>query len=378
MARYLAMIPARIGSKRVKKKNLRMLAGKPLIAYAIELACSSGLFDEVYVNSDADIIGEAARQYGARFYKRPEHLASDTATNDQFALDFMNAVPCDVLVQINPTSPLMCINDLERARNMFEEGYDAVLAVMEARVEGVFRNEPINWNPRAPMPPSQLLEPVYIFCNGILAWRTSMYRKNMEKYGCAVYGGDGRNGYVVLKGASTVDIDNEQDFLTAEVILESTKRKAIDPEYWDEVAGLRIHDETDVAQILTKDGVEQNDLFDVNHEIIHLPNVVQSLPQDRSASKRIINSPSNCVTLISQMPGEGNRRHHHRDWDEWWLIVEGQWEYEIDGERRVVKQGDLVFIARDRIHKVTAIGDSRAIRMAVSRDGVAHIYQDGL
>ena len=78
------------------------------------------------------------------------------------------------------------------------------------------------------------------------------------------------------------------------------------------------------------------------------------------------------------MPGEGNRRHHHRDWDEWWLIVEGQWEYEIDGERRVVKQGDLVFIARDRIHKVTAIGDSRAIRMAVSRDGVAHIYQDGL
>ena len=95
-----------------------------------------------------------------------------------------------------------------------------------------------------------------------------------------------------------------------------------------------------------------------------------------SWSRRIINSPSNCVTLISQMPGEGNRRHYHSDWDEWWLILEGEWEYEVDGKESLVREGDVVFIQRGRLHKVTAMGGSRAIRMAVSRDDVAHIYHD--
>src|SRR5437868_3566777 len=104
MPRYIAMIPARLGSKRIKKKNLRMLGDKPLIAHVIETACNSE-FDDVYVNSEASELEAVAMQYGAKFYKRRAQLASDEATNDQFALDFMNAVSCDVLVQINPTSP---------------------------------------------------------------------------------------------------------------------------------------------------------------------------------------------------------------------------------------------------------------------------------
>ncbi|SRR6266571_2009735 len=376
MPHYVAMIPARLGSKRIKKKNLRMLGDKPLIAHVIDTACKSGEFDQVYVNSEAVELEAVAQQYGARFYRRLPELASDDATNDQFALDFMNAVPCDVLMQINPTSPFTGVEDLRRARKMFEEGYDTVLAVREMRVEAVHKGEPVNWNPLGQMPPSQLLEPVYVFSNGILAWRTSVFRRNMEQRGCAVYGGDGRTGYCIVRGDATLDIDNEEDFMTAEAVLQRIHRASAPVRYWEPDAKAAGHCETDVGSILQKDGVDEVDLEDANQEIINITKLLESLPKNRSSSKRVINSLSNSATVISQMPGEGNRRHYHSDWDEWWLILEGQWDWEIEGQIRRVRTGDLIFIPRHRWHKVTAAGDCRAIRLAVSRDKVAHIYSD--
>ena len=63
--KLIAMIPARLGSKRVLKKNLRLLNGRPLISYNIETAVKTGLFDDVYVNSESDIFSEIAYRYGA-------------------------------------------------------------------------------------------------------------------------------------------------------------------------------------------------------------------------------------------------------------------------------------------------------------------------
>ena len=80
------------------------------------------------------------------------------------------------------------------------------------------------------------------------------------------------------------------------------------------------------------------------------------------------------MTLICQMPGEGNRRHYHPDWNEWWYILEGEWEWEIEGEIRKIYKGDVVFMKKNRIHKITAAGNKPAIRMAVSRSDVAHVY----
>jgi quercetin dioxygenase-like cupin family protein len=180
----------------------------------------------------------------------------------------------------------------------------------------------------------------------------------------------------VLKDDATLDIDNDEDFAIAELLLERKKRVPGPPRYWDDEASRAEHAEVEVAGILRRDGVDDIDLEDVNHELLHLPDLLAGAPMTRSWSRRIINSPSNCVTLISQMPGEGNRRHYHSDWDEWWLILEGEWEYEVDGKESLVREGDVVFIQRGRLHKVTAVGGSRAIRMAVSRDDVAHIYPD--
>ena len=77
------------------------------------------------------------------------------------------------------------------------------------------------------------------------------------------------------------------------------------------------------------------------------------------------------------MPGEGNRRHYHPDWNEWWYILKGQWSWEIDGEKYTVKKDDFVFIPKGVIHQITATGEGQSIRLAVSRDDVIHTYPDG-
>ena len=76
----IAIIPARSGSKGLKDKNIKLLSGKPLIAYSIESALESGLFDEVMVSTDSEQYAQIAREYGAKVpFLRSEKTASDTA-----------------------------------------------------------------------------------------------------------------------------------------------------------------------------------------------------------------------------------------------------------------------------------------------------------
>lgn len=132
--------------------------------------------------------------------------------------------------------------------------------------------------------------------------------------------------------------------------------------------------ETDVPSILKRDGVEENDLFDVNHEMVNLEKILAGKPKDKSWSKRVIDSENNSMTVIAQLPGEGNRRHYHPDWNEWWFIVQGSWLWEVDGNTRSVNKGDIVFVRKNRVHMITATGTEMAIRMAVSRADVEHVY----
>jgi pseudaminic acid cytidylyltransferase len=77
MPRSIAIIPARGGSKRIPKKNIKDFFGKPLIAYSIEVALRSKLFEKVVVSTDDDEIAEVAKEYGAEVLKRPKELADD-------------------------------------------------------------------------------------------------------------------------------------------------------------------------------------------------------------------------------------------------------------------------------------------------------------
>ena len=134
--------------------------------------------------------------------------------------------------------------------------------------------------------------------------------------------------------------------------------------------------DANVERILKMDGVEQFSPDQANQETAHIPQIIENYGRNSSWSHTVVNSPSNSATLICQLPGEGNRMHHHPDWDEWWYILEGEWEWMIEGEARTIRAGDVVFIERNRKHKITAKGEKVAIRLAVSRYDVDHVYEE--
>jgi len=375
--KIVAMIPARLGSTRVKNKNLRLINKKPLIQYIINSALKSEYLNDIYINSEAPIFKEIADHNNIHFYQRNKELASDTATNDDFALDFINNVECDILIQLLPTSPFLSVEEIDGSiRTMIEKKYDTLVSVSDVRIECIYKNQPINFDQKKQTPPSQLLEPVKAYACGIMGWKTDNFRSNIEKYGAAYHGGDGKIGFFELKGFSTVDIDNEGDFILAEAIARLQNITASEPEYYDLDKKEEIYD-TNVARILAGDGVLTNYQESFNLEKVNIQEIIDQYGREASWSHTVINSPSNSATLIAQMPGEGNRMHYHHDWDEWWYIIEGEWEWLIEGEKKQINAGEVIFIERNKKHKVTAIGNKMAIRLAVSRYDVDHVYTQG-
>lgn len=124
----LCTVLARGGSKGVKNKNLRLLLGKPLVAHSIVQAKSSGLFERVAVSSDSREILNAAKEWGADcLIERPGELASDTAPKIPALqhcvkeVEKMTGSRYEVIVDLDPTSPLRAPEDIAGALNLLEE-----------------------------------------------------------------------------------------------------------------------------------------------------------------------------------------------------------------------------------------------------------------
>lgn len=118
----LVTICARKGSKRLKNKNLRLIDGKPLIAYTIEQALLWGRGNNVIVSTDSEEIASISREYGAEVpFIRPNKLASDTAPklpvikHAFHLMEKLNDVKYDLIVDLDPTSPLRLVEDIENA-----------------------------------------------------------------------------------------------------------------------------------------------------------------------------------------------------------------------------------------------------------------------
>jgi len=125
--RMLCAIPARGGSKRLPRKNLRTLAGVPLMAYSIEVARGSGLFDQVYVCTEDQEIADVARKHGASVpILMPEDLCGDLVASHipcQYMAQHLvsEGDSIDMLVCLQPTSPLRNVDDLTSAVKKFQE-----------------------------------------------------------------------------------------------------------------------------------------------------------------------------------------------------------------------------------------------------------------
>jgi CMP-N,N'-diacetyllegionaminic acid synthase len=139
---FLAIIPARGGSKRLPRKNLLDLCGKPLIAWSIEAALKSKYISKVIVSSDDEEILNIAKEYKADFIKRPDELASDTATTfDALKHTLKNVGKYDYVVLLQPTSPLRSEKHINEAIELLKEkNADAIISVCEMEHSPLWSN----------------------------------------------------------------------------------------------------------------------------------------------------------------------------------------------------------------------------------------------
>lgn len=224
MYKIIGEIPARYGSKRIKHKNLRLLNEKPLIWYAIQAARNSERLSEVYVNSESDIIGKVALDNGVKFYKRDANLATDAATSDEFNYDFIKTTKPDILVMINPVSPLIKGKDIDDAIEFFlENEYDTVITVREERLQAFCDNKPINFDPHSLLVKTQDISPIQICAWSVCIWRAETFIKSYDKTGYAVFSGN--VGFYPLSPLKSVKISTEEDFILAEALLKYDKKR---------------------------------------------------------------------------------------------------------------------------------------------------------
>ena len=140
---FLAIIPARGGSKRLPRKNVLNLAGKPLIAWTIDAALNSRYLDQIVVTSDDDEILSVAKQESVQLIKRPSELATDTATTIDAVAHAIEVQPTsyDYCVLLQPTSPLRNTKHIDEAIELLiEKNADAVVSVCECEHSPLWAN----------------------------------------------------------------------------------------------------------------------------------------------------------------------------------------------------------------------------------------------
>ncbi|MGM1051174.1 MAG: cytidylyltransferase domain-containing protein [Pseudomonadota bacterium] len=225
--RVIAVIPARGGSKSVPGKNIRLLAGKPLIAWAVNVALEVEVIDRIIVSTDSDEIAEVAWSLGAEVYERPAHLATDTALIIETITDLHRTLKkeqdtADIIVLLEPTCPFRRPEDIRAClQRLQDDGLDSVATFKPAevnphrtwRIEGGipsgFIPDVDPWLPRQKLPDAyQLNGAVYAF-----------FVNRMPNVGASLL--FGHCGAVLMPPERSVDIDDELDFIVAGIIGES-------------------------------------------------------------------------------------------------------------------------------------------------------------
>lgn len=225
--KILAIIPARSGSKGIVNKNIKDINGKPLLAYSIEAALQSKIFDCIIVSTDSEIYAQISRNFGAEVpFLRPESLSGDTISNmdviKHTILQLKESGRCfDYFVVLQPTSPLRDENDILGAVSLlFDKKANSVVSVCKAEHSPLWTNtldESLSMDCFVSTNNNKRRQdlPTFYRLNGAIYICEVDY---FEKYGD--YYKENSFAYIMnLK--KSVDIDTDLDFMFAELILKS-------------------------------------------------------------------------------------------------------------------------------------------------------------
>jgi CMP-N,N'-diacetyllegionaminic acid synthase len=229
--KILALIPARGGSRGIKKKNIKSLDGKPLIAYAIEAAKASSFISDVIVSTENVEIAEISKSYGASVpFIRPDLLASDASPTIDTMVHLVkwlktNGKHYDAICLLQPTSPFRSKEDIDRAIEAFiSKGADCLVSVVQV---------PSHYNPhwtfkvdeeedtlylttgeKSIIPRRQELPKAYVRNGAIYITKTNVLLNQKSIYGKSI-------AYHEMDEKRSINIDTMEDWHKAEAYLEN-------------------------------------------------------------------------------------------------------------------------------------------------------------
>lgn len=206
MTKLICMIPARLGSRRVKEKSLRRVGGHSLLGRAVMTALQVPAYDEVWVNTPDERLVAEAERYGARIHRRPPGLDGPN-TNNKFKHEFCTAhAGAEWIVAQNPTSPLLSPQTVQRfCERLLEGDLDTLHSVRREQAYYFDHlDRPVNFD-LAEALDTQDLPPVWRVVWALTGWR----RTTFLAHPCGVWAG--KLGFFEMAGDDAVDVDTEQE-----------------------------------------------------------------------------------------------------------------------------------------------------------------------
>jgi CMP-N-acetylneuraminic acid synthetase len=220
--KFLAIIPARSGSKELKDKNIKPFCGKPLIEYSIEVAKESGIFDYIFLSTDSENYAEIAKKCGIAVpFMRPKEIAKDNSPADEYIFHAIESLMkigkvFDYFILLQPTSPLRTADDIKKAANLLiSEQLTSVVSVCETEYPIEYCNKlppdlslhnflPNIANRQELSKSYRINGALYLCeCESYLKYR-DFYSKNSKAY--------------IMPQIRSIDIDTELNFSIAEYI----------------------------------------------------------------------------------------------------------------------------------------------------------------
>jgi N-acylneuraminate cytidylyltransferase len=211
----LGIIPARGGSKRLPRKNILELNGKPLLAYTVEAALNSGVLERVIVSTEDEEIARVGGAAGAEVLLRPGELASDSARVRDVCVHVIEELsqerPIDCFCVLTATSALRTAEDIRRSFELLQTGFDYVSSVTEyffyphaALVEDETSRLHYQWPEIAHAKGQEL--PNFVVENGAINWcRMEQFMRDRELMGS-------NTGAYRMPKYRSIDIDTLEDF----------------------------------------------------------------------------------------------------------------------------------------------------------------------
>lgn len=259
----IAIIPARGGSKGISGKNLKYLAGKPLIAHTIQSALNSSLIDRVIVSTDCPDIGRISKEYGAEVIWRPAELSGDAVSSESALLHVLQQLEAtedykpDTTVFLQCTSPLTISSDIDgTVQALVDEKADTAFAAVpfhyflwskkaEGGMEGINHDKRVRHL-------RQELEPQYLETGSVYVMRTDGFKQAKHRF-------FGKTVMHVIPEEHRWEIDEPVDLVIAEMLLREQQRQFSAAVLPDRIAGVALDFDgvfTDNRVIVFQDGRE--------------------------------------------------------------------------------------------------------------------------